>query len=97
MVSADNKKQEKKKSKRWKYILGGIVAFIVMIMIAANWEVYRLCSYGRGNHKPLLESQGISLTYTTVLNKYLDSPKWETRKSGDIGYVDISGTIKGIY
>lgn len=95
MVSVDNKKQEKKKSKKWKYILGGIVAFIVMIMIVANWNGSTDYVATVGNHKPLLESQGISLTYANVLNKYLDSPKWETRKSGDVGYVDISGTIKG--
>lgn len=94
MVSADNKKPEKKKSKKWRYILGGIAAVIIMILIAASWEGSTDYVATVGKHKPF-ESKGSSLTYTTVLNKYIDSPKWETRKSGDTGYVDISGTAKG--
>ncbi|CQR72202.1 hypothetical protein SOV_10430 [Sporomusa ovata DSM 2662] len=66
-----------------------------MLTIAANWEGSTNYVATVENHKPLEKSQGITLTYATVLNKYIDSPKWESRESGNIGYVDISGKIKG--
>lgn len=89
-----NNKQLKKKFNKLKFLLYSIIALIVMLTIAANWEGSTNYVATVEKHKPL-ESQGLTFTYANVLNKYIDSPKWESRKSGNIGYVDISGTIKG--
>jgi hypothetical protein len=83
----------KKKSKKLIYILAAVAVIIVVIIIASG---------GGGTDyvatiktvQPFAD-EGIFLTYVTVLNKYISSPVWEERKSGDTGYVDISGTLKG--
>ncbi len=90
----NDKQIKKKKFNKVKFILYSIIAIAVMFTIAANWEGSTNYVATVEKHKPL-ESQGISLTYANVLNKYIESPKWESRESGDIGYVDVSGTIKG--
>lgn len=89
-----NNKPLKKKFNKLKFLLYSIIAIVVMITISANWEGNTNYVATVEKHKPL-ESQGLTFTYENVLNKYIDSPKWESRESGDIGYVDISGTIKG--
>ncbi|WP_196599619.1 hypothetical protein [Pectinatus frisingensis] len=89
-----NTQIKKKKFNKVKFVLYSIIAIVVMFTIAANWEGSTNYVATVEKHKPL-ESQGISLTYANVLNKYIESPKWESRESGDIGYVDVSGTIKG--
>ncbi len=91
----DNKQIQKKKFNKLKFTLYSIIAIVVMLTIAANWEGSTNYVATVENHKPLSESQGITLTYANVLNKYIDSPKWESRESGNVGFVDISGTIKG--
>ena len=90
----NDKQIKKKKFNKVKFVLYSIIAIVVMFTIAANWEGSTNYVATVEKHKPL-ESQGISLTYANVLNKYIESPKWESRESGDIGYVDVSGTIKG--
>lgn len=89
-----NNKPLKKKFNKLKFLLYSIIAIVVMLTISANWEGSTNYVATVEKHKPL-ESQGLPFTYENVLNKYIDSPKWESRESGDIGYVDISGTIKG--
>jgi hypothetical protein len=91
----NNKQIKKKKFNKLKFVLYSIIIIVVMLTIAANWEGSTNYVVTVEKHKPLFESQGITLTYADVLNKYIESPKWESRESGDIGYVDISGTIKG--
>jgi hypothetical protein len=93
-VQFTNNKQMKKKFNKLKFLLYSIIAIVVMLTVAANWEGSTNYVATVERHKPL-ESQGLALTYENVLNKYIESPKWESRESGDIGYVDISGTIKG--
>ncbi|MBB5335625.1 hypothetical protein [Pectinatus brassicae] len=89
-----NNIQKKKKSNKLKYVLYSIVALVVVFIVIANWEGSTNYVSTVEKHKPLT-SQGMMLTYADVLNKYIESPKWESSESGDIGYVDISGIIKG--
>ena len=100
-INAENtvqteKAESKKKSKRWLIGLGvGVVAVIIIaVLIAVNWEGKVDYIATVGDHQPF-KSQGYSYTYSTVLNKYIDDVKWETRKSGDTAYVDISGRLAG--
>lgn len=86
---------KKKKSKKLPIILGAVaLAVVVIIVIAMNWNGKIDYEATVRAHRPFV-SQGTSLTYGEVLDKYISSPNWEVRKSGEVNYVDISGKAKG--
>ena len=87
------------KKKSGKLLIGlgvAVIVAIVAIIIAlkGNGKVDYVATVGA--HTPFAASQGLPYTYGEVLNKYIVSPKWEVRESGDAHYVDISGTLKGM-
>lgn len=84
-------KQQKKLNK--KFLLGALALVIVIFIVAINWEGTINYAETVGAHTPFANSQGLPYTYEEVIEKYVDSPKWEVRESGDVHYVDIIGTV----
>lgn len=86
---------KKKKSKKLPIIIGAVaLAIVAVIVIAMNWNGKIDYEATVRAHQPFV-SQGTSLTYGEVLDKYISSPDWKVRHSGDVSYVDISGKAKG--
>lgn len=87
---------KKKKLGKLPIILGAVaLAIVVIIVIAMNWNGKMDYEATVRAHQPFDVTQGLSYTYGEVLDKYISSPDWEVRKSGDVNYVDISGKAKG--
>ena len=87
-------KSKRKKSKKW--ILAVVLAIAALIVIiVVFWDNGIDYEATVEAHKPFAVSQGLPYTYGEVLDRYINSPKWKTRESGDEIYVDISGTLKG--
>lgn len=86
-------KQQKKLDK--KFLFGALALAIVIIIIAINWEGTIDYEKTVGAHQPFANSQGLPYTYEEVIEKYITSPKWEVRESGDVHYVDIIGKVSG--
>lgn len=86
-------KQQKKLDK--KFLFGALALAIVIIIIAINWEGKIDYEKTVGAHQPFANSQGLPYTYEEVIDKYMTSPKWEVRESGDVHYVDIIGKVSG--
>lgn len=87
---------KKKKLGKLPIILGAVaLAIVVIIVIAMNWNGKMDYEATVRAHQPFAATQGLSYTYGEVLDKYISSPDWEVRKSGDVNYVDISGKAKG--
>lgn len=85
--------QQKKLNK--KFLLGALALVIVIFIVAINWEGAVNYAETVGAHTPFANSQGLPYTYEEVIEKYVDSPKWEVRESGDVHYVDIIGKVSG--
>jgi len=45
--------------------------------------------------EPFKNSQNLPGTYNNVVVKYINSPEWTTRESGNDFFVDIKGKVKG--
>lgn len=87
---------KKKKSKKLPIIIGAVALVIVaVIVIAMNWNGEIDYEATVRAHQPFNVTQGLPYTYGEVLDKYISSPNWKVRKSGDVNYVDISGKAKG--
>lgn len=87
---------KKKKSKKLPIILVAVVlAVVAIIVIAMNWNGKIDYEATVRAHQPFAVSEGLSYTYGEVLDKYISSPDWKVRDSGDVSYVDISGKAKG--
>lgn len=97
-VETKNKKSSgkstQKKSK--KKILAAALAIVIFLIV--------IVAFPKGGidyeatveaHKPFAVSQGLPYTYGEVLGRYISSPQWKTRVSGNEAYVDIGGTLKG--
>lgn len=86
---------KKKKSKKLPIIIGAVaLAIVAVIVIAMNWDGKIDYEATVRAHQPFV-SQGTSLTYGEVLDKYITPPDWKVRHSGEVNYVDISGKAKG--
>ena len=83
-------KPKKKKSKILLFILAAVAAVAIAFVIMDSDSADYVATVG--SHSPFQE---MPHTYANVLSKYIDSASWKVRKSGNIGYVDISGTAKG--
>jgi len=73
--------------------LAAVVLFLVVVIVV-NWSGSIDYIATVGGHVPFTP-QGFSTTYATVLNRYISSPEWSVRSSGDSSFVDISGTLSG--
>ena len=80
-----------KSKKKWFFILAAVVVIVIIVGIIASDDSDTYLE-AVSTHQPFT---AMSYTYGNVLTKYLASPSWKVRKSGNIGYVDISGTAKG--
>jgi len=78
-----------------KFLLGALALVIVIFIVVINWEGTVNYAETVGAHTPFANSQGLPYTYEEVIKKYVDSPKWEVRESGDVHYVDIIGKVSG--
>ena len=85
--------QQKKLNK--KFLFGALALVIVIFIVAINWEGTTDYAETVGAHTPFANSQGLPYAYEEVIEKYVTSPKWEVRESGDVHYVDIIGKVSG--
>lgn len=90
-VSLDMPK--KKKFNKLPIIIGA-VALVFVAVIAINWNGKNDYEATVRAHQPFI-SQGTSLTYGEVLDKYIVSPIWKVNEFGNEASVDINGTAKG--
>lgn len=87
---------KKKNSKKLPIIIGIIAVVIAaVIFIALNWEGKTDYEATVRAYTPFANSQGLPYTCGEVFDKYIPNAKWKIRQSGDVTYVDISGTAKG--
>jgi hypothetical protein len=86
----------KKKSKKLPIIIAAVAAVIVIIIIAASMGGGDRIDYVATvkAHQPF-RSQDMPYTYGDVFNKYIQSAEWISYASGDLTYVDVSGTVVG--
>lgn len=88
---------KKKISLKILLISGAAILFaVVVIFIAANWEGKVDYVATVKAHTPFAVSQELPYTYEEVLTRYMDPLEWKVREEGNVHYVDISGTVKGI-
>lgn len=87
---------QKKKLGKIPMIIGGVaLVIIIAIVIAMNWNGKIDYEATVRAHQPFAFTQELPYTYEEVLDKYISSPDWKVRKSGDVNYVDVSGKAKG--
>lgn len=93
-VPADAPK--KKKTKKFPIIIGAVaLAIVAIIIIAMNWNGKIDYEATARAYTPYANSQGLPYNCGEVFDKYIPNATWKIRNSGDLVYLDISGTAKG--
>lgn len=94
------KEYPKKRAGRRPAVIGvaclAVLVVLAVIFIAVNWEGSIDYEASVRAHKPFADNHGLPYTLGKVFDKYIPDAKWEVRQSGDVAYVSITGTAKGM-
>lgn len=100
-IFPENQNEGKKKSKKVLWIVGAVMAVVVVaVIVTFYWarESYigRVKEYIPYNDIPFEDMEDMPYTCGEVLNQYIISAKWKVRAEEDVHYVDVEGKVNGI-